>query len=88
LWPRFPSNLSIEIRYGELGESAIPWLHNDEADSDAAPPRSRYQDILACLISGVPLWRSITTCWALLCSLPGTDVRVATKESRVLVRML
>ena len=44
--------------------------------------------IVACLISGVPFWRSIATFWALLCSLPGTDVRVATEGNRVLVRIL
>jgi hypothetical protein len=44
--------------------------------------------IIACLISGVPFWRSIATFWALLCSLPGTEVRVATEGNRVLVRIL
>ena len=44
--------------------------------------------IVACLISGVPFWRSVATFWALLCSLPGTDVQVATEGNRVLVRIL
>jgi hypothetical protein len=44
--------------------------------------------IIARLISGVPLWRSIATFWALLSSLPGTDVRVATEGNRVVVRIL
>jgi hypothetical protein len=44
--------------------------------------------IIACLISRVPFWRLIATFWALLCSLPGTDVRVATEGNRVLVRIL
>jgi len=43
---------------------------------------------IACLIAGVPIWRSIATFWSLLCSLPGTDVRVATEGNRVMVRML
>ena len=43
--------------------------------------------LIACLISGVPFWRSIATFWELLCSLPGTDVRVATEGNRVLVRI-
>ena len=44
--------------------------------------------LIACTISGVPFWRSIATIWALLCSLPGTDVRVVTEGNRVLVRIL
>ena len=35
--------------------------------------------LIACLLSDVPFWRSIATLWALLCSLPGTDVRVSTE---------
>jgi len=44
--------------------------------------------ILASLIFRVPFRRSIATLGALLCSLPGTDVRVATEGNRVLVRIL
>ena len=44
--------------------------------------------IIACLISGVPFWRSIAIFWELLCSLPGTDVRVAAEGNHVLVRIL
>ena len=44
--------------------------------------------IIACLISGVRFWRSIAIFWELLCSLPGTDVRVAAEGNRVLVRIL
>lgn len=44
--------------------------------------------LIACLVSGVPFWRTIATLWALVCSLPGTDVRVATEGNRVLVRIL
>jgi hypothetical protein len=44
--------------------------------------------LIACLISGVRFWSSIAAFWAVLCSLPGTDVRVATEGNRVLVRIL
>jgi hypothetical protein len=44
--------------------------------------------IIACLISAVRFWPSIAAFWALLCSLPGTEVRVATEGNRVLVRIL
>ena len=44
--------------------------------------------LIACLISGVPFWRAVAAGWGLLCSLPGTDGRVATEGNRVLVRIL
>jgi hypothetical protein len=44
--------------------------------------------LVACLISGVRFWRTIAAFWSLLCSLPGTDVRVSTEGNRVLVRIL
>lgn len=44
--------------------------------------------LVACLVSGVPYWRCVGAGWALLCSLPGTDVRVTTEGNRVLVRIL
>lgn len=44
--------------------------------------------LIACLVTEVPFWRSIATFWGLLCSLPGTDVRVAAEGNRVLVRIL
>jgi hypothetical protein len=44
--------------------------------------------LIACLISGVRFWRCIAAGWEWLCSLPGTDVRVATEGNRVLVRIL
>ena len=44
--------------------------------------------LIACLISKVPFWRCIGAGWALLCSLPGTDVRVVTEGNKVLVRIL
>ena len=43
---------------------------------------------IACLISRVPFWQCITAGWRLLCSLPGTDVRVATDGNKVLVQIL
>jgi hypothetical protein len=44
--------------------------------------------IIGCLIFGVSFWRLIATFWTLLCSLPGTDVRVTSVGNRVLVRIL
>jgi hypothetical protein len=44
--------------------------------------------IVTSVSSGVPFWRSIAAFWALLCTLPGTDVRVVTDGNRVLVRIL
>jgi hypothetical protein len=44
--------------------------------------------LIPCLISGVRFWRAVAALWALLCSLPGTDVRVSTEGNRVLVRIL
>ena len=44
--------------------------------------------LIACAISRVRFWKCVSAVWALLCSLPGTDVRVATDGNRVLVRIL
>ena len=44
--------------------------------------------LIACLISGVRFWRTIGAAWALVCSLPGTDVRVTTEGNHVFVRIL
>lgn len=44
--------------------------------------------LVVCLSLGIPFWRSIGTFWSLLCSLPGTDVRVSAEGNRVLVRIL
>jgi hypothetical protein len=44
--------------------------------------------LIACVLARVPFWRSIATFWALLCGLPGTDVRVSTEGNHVLVRIL
>ena len=44
--------------------------------------------LVACVISGVGFGRCIAAGWNLICSLPGTDVRVATDGNKVLVRIL
>jgi hypothetical protein len=42
----------------------------------------------ACLVMDVPFWHSLRVYWDILCSLPGTEVRVQTEASRVFVRIL
>ena len=44
--------------------------------------------LVACIALKVPFWGAIAAFWQLLCSLPGTDVRVSTEGNRVLVRIL
>ena len=44
--------------------------------------------LMACLISGVRFWRCLAAVWALLSSLPGTDIRVAAEGNKVLIRIL
>ena len=44
--------------------------------------------LIACVAMHIPFWRSLATFWAILCSLPGTDVRVSTEGNRILVRIL
>jgi hypothetical protein len=44
--------------------------------------------LVACVCTGVPFWQSVAAFWAIMCSLPGTDVRVTTEGNRVLVRIL
>ena len=41
-----------------------------------------------CVAGHVNPWRAIATFWAILCSLPGTHVRVSTQDTQVLVRIL
>jgi hypothetical protein len=41
-----------------------------------------------CIASGVRFWQALSTFWAVLCALPGTDVRVCSDGSRVTVRIL
>jgi len=44
--------------------------------------------VVASVLGRVNPWRAISTFWALLCALPGTDVHVSSQESLVLVRIL
>jgi hypothetical protein len=44
--------------------------------------------IAASIAYRVSLWRAIAVLWGVLCSLPGIDVRVATDEARVNVKIL
>ncbi len=44
--------------------------------------------LVACVCVHVSFWKSLSTFWAIVCSLPGTDVRVTTEGNRVLVRIL
>lgn len=41
-----------------------------------------------CVAGRVNPWRAIATFWAILCSLPGTHVRVTANDTHVLVRIL
>ncbi|MGA2807517.1 MAG: hypothetical protein ABSE87_05240 [Terracidiphilus sp.] len=41
-----------------------------------------------CMAGGVSPWRATSVFWAILCGLPGTDVRVTSEGNRVLVRIL
>jgi hypothetical protein len=44
--------------------------------------------VIVCLAIGVNPWRAIAAFWGILCSLPGTDVRVQAEGNNVLVRIL
>ena len=44
--------------------------------------------LIVCVALGIPFGRSIAAFWNLLCSLPGTDVRVCTEGNKVMVRIL
>jgi hypothetical protein len=44
--------------------------------------------VVTCLALRVNPWRAIAAFWAISCSLPGTDVRVVSEGTRVLVRVL
>ena len=41
-----------------------------------------------CIAADVSFGRTIATCWNILCSLPGTDVRVCADGKRITVRIL
>jgi hypothetical protein len=43
---------------------------------------------IVCVVSHIPFGRSVAALWNLLCSLPGTDVRVSTEGNKVFVRIL
>jgi len=44
--------------------------------------------LAACLALGIPFWNSLKTYWDILCSLPGTEVRVQAEANRIFVRIL
>lgn len=44
--------------------------------------------LAACIAGRVSFWKAIATFWAILCALRGLNVRVATHDSKVLVRIL
>ena len=43
---------------------------------------------VVCVAADVRFWRTIAVLWRILCSLPGTDVRVHAAESRIVVRIV
>ncbi len=43
---------------------------------------------VACFVWRVSFWQAVATFWNLLCSLPGTDVRVCAEGKRITVRIL
>jgi len=43
---------------------------------------------IACLVYEVPFWRTVRVFWAILCSLPGTSVRVCAEGKKIVVRIL
>ncbi len=44
--------------------------------------------LVVCLGAEISFGRAVATCWAILCSLPGTDVRVSAQGNNVVVRIL
>ncbi|MGA3345891.1 MAG: hypothetical protein ABSC76_13575 [Terracidiphilus sp.] len=44
--------------------------------------------LAVCIAGRISFWRAITAFWAILCSLPGTDVRVSAENTRILVRII
>ena len=44
--------------------------------------------IVACLAGQINPWRAMATFWDVLCSLPGTAVRVQSEGNQVLVKIL
>ena len=43
---------------------------------------------VVCFLGRVNFWTTIAVLWRILCSLPGTDVRVRAEGSNVVVRIL
>ena len=43
---------------------------------------------ITCLAVDLPFWRTARTLWDLLCSLPGTQVRVTADGNHITVRIL
>ena len=44
--------------------------------------------LAVCVAGRVNAWKVLAACWALVVSLPGTDVRVVADGSRVVVRIV
>jgi hypothetical protein len=44
--------------------------------------------LCACVAGRISFWRAIAAFWNILCSLPGTDVRVCADGNRVTVRIV
>jgi hypothetical protein len=44
--------------------------------------------LAACVAGRVSVWRTVAVSWAILCGLPGTDVRVCAESTQVLVRVI
>lgn len=44
--------------------------------------------VVVCWLGKVSAWKAIATFWALLCALPGTDVRVTAESNHIMVRIL
>jgi hypothetical protein len=44
--------------------------------------------LVACLVFQIGFWNSISVFWGILCSLPGTDVRVEAQGNHILVEII
>lgn len=43
---------------------------------------------IACLVFELPFWHTLRVVWDILCSLPGTNVRVCAEGKKITVRIL